>query len=201
MARLFPKNLQDRVLLSVFVLGGHLALWCVSLFCFTPKTRSIRATEFHKCISCLQRGNKTQRFSAQSGDINSFCRYETCMVRPYYESVGRSSSVSFWFNVVFSVFMYINGLTNLYKMRMTSLTGNEAELEEARRSSSNLDSWIFCAKCQDQFPPRSHHCPLCDECVLRRDHHCWFAGCCVGIANHRCDTDTPRLYTIRPQFA
>ena len=108
------------------------------------------------------------------------------MVTPYYKRHNRTSECSFWFNVAFSLFMYVNGMANLYKMRMTSLSGNEDQLKAARKKIVDTNSWRYCEKCGEICPPRSHHCPLCDVCVLRRDHHCWFAGCCVGISNHRC---------------
>lgn len=114
-----------------------------------------------------------------------FCRYELCMVLPHYSSKGRTSDLAFWFHLALAAFMYVNGLANLYKMRMAKLSGDHDVLLRARRESLDETTWIFCVKCQDHIPPRSHHCPLCDECILRRDHHCWFAGCCVGIANHR----------------
>lgn len=130
-------------------------------------------------------GRIPKRLKCCESKLHFRFRYETCMVRPYYERVGRSSDLAFWLNVAFSLFMYINGMTNLYKMRKAKLSGDETKIQEARTQSFDSDGWIYCQKCEDRYPPRSHHCPLCDECVLRRDHHCWFAGCCVGIENHR----------------
>ena len=116
-----------------------------------------------------------------------YSRYEVCMVTPYYESQNKVSDCLFWFNAAFSLFMYVHGMANLYKMRTTNLSGNAEQLKNARKKSVDTKSWFYCEKCGDIYPPRSHHCPLCDKCVLRRDHHCWFAGCCVGISNHRCE--------------
>ena len=117
----------------------------------------------------------------------SILRYEVCMVTPYYKRHNRTSDCSFWFSAAFSLLMYVNGMANLYKMRVTNLCGNEDQLKKARKQLVDTKSWRYCEKCGDICPPRSHHCPLCDVCVLRRDHHCWFAGCCVGISNHRCE--------------
>ncbi|XP_059149724.1 palmitoyltransferase ZDHHC22-like [Physella acuta] len=45
--------------------------------------------------------------------------------------------------------------------------------------------WKWCSRCNQDAPPRSHHCTLCEHCVLRRDHHCYFSGSCVGHYNQR----------------
>ncbi|KAL1518198.1 hypothetical protein ABEB36_001859 [Hypothenemus hampei] len=46
-------------------------------------------------------------------------------------------------------------------------------------------NWRFCTVCEAFAPPRSWHCPTCNECILKRDHHCLFTSCCIGHYNHR----------------
>jgi len=43
----------------------------------------------------------------------------------------------------------------------------------------------FCGKCQNNKPPRSHHCSMCNRCVLRMDHHCPWINNCVGFYNYK----------------
>ena len=50
---------------------------------------------------------------------------------------------------------------------------------------STPQGWKYCHGCEENRPPRSHHCPLCKVCILRHDHHCWFTGNCIGHDNHR----------------
>jgi len=42
----------------------------------------------------------------------------------------------------------------------------------------------WCRTCRIIRPPRSSHCPDCDNCVLRYDHHCPFVNNCVGQRNY-----------------
>mmetsp|Transcript_63170 Transcript_63170/g.150622 ORF Transcript_63170/g.150622 Transcript_63170/m.150622 type:complete len:398 (-) Transcript_63170:71-1264(-) len=42
----------------------------------------------------------------------------------------------------------------------------------------------WCRTCRIVRPPRSSHCPDCDNCVLRYDHHCPFVNNCVGQRNY-----------------
>lgn len=42
----------------------------------------------------------------------------------------------------------------------------------------------WCRTCRIIRPPRSSHCPDCDNCVMRYDHHCPFVNNCVGQRNY-----------------
>lgn len=42
----------------------------------------------------------------------------------------------------------------------------------------------WCRTCKIVRPPRSSHCPDCDNCVLRFDHHCPFVNNCIGQRNY-----------------
>eukprot|EP00403_Amphidinium_massartii_P006021 CAMPEP_0178375644 /NCGR_PEP_ID=MMETSP0689_2-20121128/2995_1 /TAXON_ID=160604 /ORGANISM="Amphidinium massartii, Strain CS-259" /LENGTH=245 /DNA_ID=CAMNT_0019995645 /DNA_START=332 /DNA_END=1069 /DNA_ORIENTATION=- len=46
------------------------------------------------------------------------------------------------------------------------------------------NGYRWCHTCEIVRPPRSSHCPECDNCVLRFDHHCPFVNNCVGQRNY-----------------
>jgi len=48
----------------------------------------------------------------------------------------------------------------------------------------NGAGYRWCRTCKIIRPPRSSHCPDCDNCVLRYDHHCPFVNNCVGQRNY-----------------
>ena len=44
---------------------------------------------------------------------------------------------------------------------------------------------LFCNKCQNPRPARSHHCKVCKKCTLKMDHHCHWVANCVGYYNQK----------------
>ena len=44
---------------------------------------------------------------------------------------------------------------------------------------------LFCKKCNNPRPLRSHHCRICDKCTLKMDHHCHWIANCVGYYNQK----------------
>jgi hypothetical protein len=44
---------------------------------------------------------------------------------------------------------------------------------------------LYCSKCKNNRPFRSHHCKICKKCVLKMDHHCQWIANCVGYNNQK----------------
>lgn len=61
--------------------------------------------------------------------------------------------------------------------------GNE-DLPEMNKNNDQVLIKRWCRKCQQEKPPRTHHCSICNVCVLRMDHHCPWINNCVGYRNH-----------------
>ena len=84
-------------------------------------------------------------------------------------------------------FATIDGVTVLYCLWQCALVhageipkGWNGSNEEPRDKES-----IWCRRCNDWKPPRTHHCSHCGCCVARYDHHCIWVGNCVGQRNHK----------------
>lgn len=103
--------------------------------------------------------------------------FELRTVLPLYHQ----TYTSWWFIHVFCAFFAaINVFTNLFFMMVTDSTTGSASLPSVLKSG-----WLYCPFCQQNSPPRSFHCHICDTCILKRDHHCIFGGRCVGYKNYR----------------
>ena len=44
---------------------------------------------------------------------------------------------------------------------------------------------LYCKKCNNPRPYRSHHCKICGKCTLKMDHHCHWVANCVGYYNQK----------------
>jgi palmitoyltransferase len=66
-----------------------------------------------------------------------------------------------------------------------SSSNNNAILNSPICEVPQNDDWTYCLYCQQDAPPRSHHCKVCRVCILKRDHHCFFTNSCIGFFNQR----------------
>ena len=107
--------------------------------------------------------------------------YETCLILPSYDSTTLSVNLVLHHFII--AFLVVQIYLNLYY----TLASDSSWSFEVRMGTNfpETKDWSFCGRCQSVGPPRSHHCPSCDQCVLKRDHHCWFVGTCIGHFNHR----------------
>ena len=69
-------------------------------------------------------------------------------------------------------------------------TNNESsklpDISTSNRSNNNdIRNDLYCTKCQNPRPPRSHHCKVCKKCTLKMDHHCHWVANCVGYYNQK----------------
>ena len=60
------------------------------------------------------------------------------------------------------------------------------DISTSHRSNNNeIRNDLYCTKCQNPRPPRSHHCKICKKCTLKMDHHCHWVANCVGYYNQK----------------
>ncbi|GIY64789.1 hypothetical protein CDAR_303101 [Caerostris darwini] len=90
-------------------------------------------------------------------------------------------NVLFYTHLISLCFFIINVIGNLFYLQRVDSSGKRKK----NVLFTSDQNWKYCHFCQINSPPRSYHCPICDECILKRDQHCMFAGCCVGFYNHR----------------
>lgn len=83
-------------------------------------------------------------------------------------------------HIILAVFILFNIFGNMFMLKRIDASGKQKSLPSVLKHN-----WYYCHQCNLNSPPRSYHCPICDECILKRDHHCMFSGCCVGYHNHR----------------
>ena len=68
--------------------------------------------------------------------------------------------------------------TNYYEINSNSTVITNNSLLQDR-------SDLFCKKCNNPRPLRSHHCKICGKCTLKMDHHCHWIANCVGYYNQK----------------
>jgi len=100
---------------------------------------------------------------------------------------GYGAGGFFWSMMVMVVFCYYKACTTEpgappKDWRPEEELGN---LKEPTPTDSMGDPPRYCGKCQNNKPPRTHHCSICQRCVLRMDHHCPWINNCVGFHNYK----------------
>ncbi|XP_013415450.1 probable palmitoyltransferase ZDHHC24 [Lingula anatina] len=186
----WPRTVKDRVALAVFMLIGGPLMFCYEVLVVIPTYYSVwTLTAYIHVIfglvlavsiywnvynvrknfpRCLVNGDRRtqeaatcQGHSSESRKEQFETKSETAVTLDHFQGNQRPSSDA-------AIIRNAGGLQNLTGHG----TGTETE-------------GVFCSLCQNQSPPRSFHCELCDGCVRLQDHHCWFAGCCIGQHNQK----------------
>eukprot|EP00300_Choanocystis_sp_HF-7_P010685 c17087_g1_i3.p1 GENE.c17087_g1_i3~~c17087_g1_i3.p1 ORF type:complete len:203 (+),score=34.50 c17087_g1_i3:322-930(+) len=62
-------------------------------------------------------------------------------------------------------------------------TAQPTVIPEVTLADGSVIKLRWCYTCKIWKPPRSSHCPYCDNCVLAFDHHCPVLGTCIGARN------------------
>nr|CAB3267901.1 palmitoyltransferase ZDHHC22-like [Phallusia mammillata] len=83
-------------------------------------------------------------------------------------------------NIIYLMYVLCNMMGNFF---LGSIT--DSSFKTGYVLSDPPKTWMFCTKCNQHTPPRSHHCFICRACVLKQDHHCFFFTRCVGLRNQK----------------
>ena len=59
------------------------------------------------------------------------------------------------------------------------------DISNSQSSNNESRNDLYCNKCQNPRPQRSHHCKVCKKCTLKMDHHCHWVANCVGYYNQK----------------
>ena len=97
----------------------------------------------------------------------------------YHQSSDTATSTTL-VKLSIGVFILVNLMVNQLKAILTDTSIHAIDLPNVLMSE-----WRYCAICELNAPPRSHHCFSCKKCILKRNNHCLFLGKCVGHRNHR----------------
>ena len=89
-------------------------------------------------------------------------------------------SKTYYTNVVLMVYLVISIIGNYYYLVVTDVSCKMLVFPGDQRNG-----FYYCHSCDQNSPPRAHHCGFCKTCVARHDHHCFFIANCVGLANVR----------------
>ena len=97
--------------------------------------------------------------------------------------------------IIFNFFSFMTIITHLKSMftnpgfvpfnfSYTNFNNNN-NITEENFSILSQQYNLYCSKCKNFRPFRSHHCKICNRCVLKMDHHCFWIYNCVGFYNQK----------------
>ena len=87
---------------------------------------------------------------------------------------------TYYLNIFLLMYFMINITGNYYYLVVADLS-----CKKFLNVGEQRTGFFYCHSCDQNSPPRAHHCTFCETCVARRDHHCFFIANCVGSANVR----------------
>ena len=87
--------------------------------------------------------------------------------------------------IIFNPFSFLTIITHLKSMFTNpGIVPNPFTYE--KYSKDIIENYgLYCSKCKNKRPFRSHHCKICQKCILKMDHHCYWIANCVGYNNQK----------------
>ncbi len=87
----------------------------------------------------------------------------------------------------FSIMVFITHLKSMFTSPgyVPPSYKNKDDINTQYNNMNISHKHLFCKKCQNDRPPRAHHCKVCKMCVLKMDHHCPWIANCVGFNNQK----------------
>jgi palmitoyltransferase len=127
-----------------------------------------------------------------------------CLIQPRPDRIGPSKATGIALIVVYFILLALFALTFLRLLQviwmhpgLISLGDPSSEPSSEKQTVSTkrfgLDAYVcddqgsplWCAKCHNWKPSRTHHSGAIERCVRRMDHYCPYAGGIISATSHK----------------